>query len=301
MSSSPSTAPPSASLNPSVPPDDASEPVTHTGARANHDQTLTNGPPPYESQPQSRRATIRAAQSPLPPPPSPRHTYPPGCVIFARHVPPDTNKTALRARFSSFLADDHNPTGAAALDYVDYTKGLDSVRSFLLYFYRSSSTHPWEINNSVIYAWRRGNTRYCCCNDSNDGAQGGMMRKKRRSRSSCWMGGERRCIGSACPTRCARSRCSARRRSRLDKDKVMVMMTPCEWTTRGKTHRERLVRESGGNGGDESRIRPNLIPYIKKQFYPPKTPIVQVQVKTSPSHYIRCPSPLMAPHLDPHR
>ena len=59
--------------------------------------------------------------------------YPPGCVIFVRHVPTDTNKTALRARFSALLAedgnDDHNMApAAAALDYVDYTKGLDSVR-----------------------------------------------------------------------------------------------------------------------------------------------------------------------------
>ncbi|KAH9035175.1 hypothetical protein EDB83DRAFT_1778384 [Lactarius deliciosus] len=47
-------------------------------------------------------------------------SYPSGCVLFARHVPPDTNKTALRARFSALLAD------ADALDYVDYSKGLDS-------------------------------------------------------------------------------------------------------------------------------------------------------------------------------
>ena len=57
-------------------------------------------------------------------------SYPPGCVLFARHVPPDTNKTALRARFSALLAD------KGALDYVDYTKGLDSVR-FLSFLRRS--------------------------------------------------------------------------------------------------------------------------------------------------------------------
>ena len=54
--------------------------------------------------------------------PQPPQSYPAGCVLFARHVPADTNKTALRTRFSALLAD------AAALDYVDYTKGLDSVR-----------------------------------------------------------------------------------------------------------------------------------------------------------------------------
>jgi hypothetical protein len=59
------------------------------------------------------------AAQPAPAPAKPQ-SYPAGCVLFARHVPPDTNKTALRTRFSALLAD------AAALDYVDYTKGLDS-------------------------------------------------------------------------------------------------------------------------------------------------------------------------------
>jgi hypothetical protein len=54
--------------------------------------------------------------------PQPQSQYPAGCVLFARRVPPDTNKTALRTRFSALLAD------PGALDYVDYTKGLDSVR-----------------------------------------------------------------------------------------------------------------------------------------------------------------------------
>ena len=50
--------------------------------------------------------------------------FPPGCVIFARHVPQGTNKTALRALFSALLPGD----STTALDYVDYTKGLDTVR-----------------------------------------------------------------------------------------------------------------------------------------------------------------------------
>jgi hypothetical protein len=53
--------------------------------------------------------------------------FPPGCVVFARHVPQDTNKTALRALFSALLVD----SSTTALDYVDYTKGLDTVRAFL--------------------------------------------------------------------------------------------------------------------------------------------------------------------------
>jgi hypothetical protein len=54
--------------------------------------------------------------------------FPPGCVIFARQVPQDTNKTALRAQFSALFAD----SSSTALDYVDYTKGLDTVRLPLL-------------------------------------------------------------------------------------------------------------------------------------------------------------------------
>ncbi|KAI9457941.1 hypothetical protein BJY52DRAFT_1120025, partial [Lactarius psammicola] len=64
---------------------------------------------------------LERASAPAPATKSPQpQSYPPGCVLFARHVPSDTNKTALRARFSALLAD------VDALDYVDYTKGLDS-------------------------------------------------------------------------------------------------------------------------------------------------------------------------------
>lgn len=65
----------------------------------------------------SAEARLRHASEALP-------NFPPGCVIFARHVPQDTNKTALRALFSALLAD----SSTTALDYVDYTKGLDAVR-----------------------------------------------------------------------------------------------------------------------------------------------------------------------------
>jgi len=204
-----------------------------------------------ESQPEPRRSTIRAA--PPPPPSSLRYTYPPGCVIFARYVPPDTNKTALRAQFSALLADgnnNNNNNNAAALDYVDYTKGLDSVRSSFLYAHLLFPTllaHLGGKNNSVICAWRRESTRCCCCNDSNDVWGRRRGRRKRGSRSSCWTDDERRCIGSACPTRYARSRCSARRRSRLDKG-MLVMPRGLMMT---KMHRVGLVYESGGDGDGE--------------------------------------------------
>ncbi|KAF8261195.1 hypothetical protein EI94DRAFT_1705720 [Lactarius quietus] len=65
--------------------------------------------PPDEPQRASGPGVVPAVNLP---------SYPSGCVLFARHVPPNTNKTALRTLFSALLA------YASALDYVDYTKGL---------------------------------------------------------------------------------------------------------------------------------------------------------------------------------
>ncbi|KAI0298937.1 hypothetical protein BC826DRAFT_967269 [Russula brevipes] len=82
--------------------------------------------PPSPNPPTSAVASVgRAKYASMSQPPraeTPPSYYPPGCVIFVRHIPQDTNKTALRARFSAVFADDD----PAALDYVDYTKGLDS-------------------------------------------------------------------------------------------------------------------------------------------------------------------------------
>ena len=89
----------------SAPPDPTPESVALAGkatrarAMADHDQAWTSQPP---SEPQPR-TTIHSTQSPSPP--RDGYGYPTGCVIFVRHVPPDTNKTALRARFSALLAD----------------------------------------------------------------------------------------------------------------------------------------------------------------------------------------------------
>ena len=47
--------------------------------------------------------------------------YPPGCLVFVRNVHPETNKTTLKALLSA-----HAPP--AVVDYVDYSKGMVSVR-----------------------------------------------------------------------------------------------------------------------------------------------------------------------------
>jgi hypothetical protein len=49
--------------------------------------------------------------------------FPPGCLLFVRHVHPQTSRTALRTLLSRVLGAD-----AGGVDYVDYAKGTDSVR-----------------------------------------------------------------------------------------------------------------------------------------------------------------------------
>ncbi|KAI0043496.1 hypothetical protein FA95DRAFT_1563242 [Auriscalpium vulgare] len=51
--------------------------------------------------------------------------YPPDCVVYVRHVHHETNKTTLRTLFSAAFRD-HSSLASDGLDYVDYTKGLDT-------------------------------------------------------------------------------------------------------------------------------------------------------------------------------
>ena len=55
--------------------------------------------------------------------------FPPGCLVFVRNVHPETNKTTLRKLFSH--AFDQAKSGAASdeVDYVDFTKGMNTVSS----------------------------------------------------------------------------------------------------------------------------------------------------------------------------
>jgi len=53
---------------------------------------------------------------------SPRD-YPVGCLIFARNIHTETNKTTLRKLFSASVGASQD-----ILDYVDFNKGMDSVR-----------------------------------------------------------------------------------------------------------------------------------------------------------------------------
>ena len=50
--------------------------------------------------------------------------YPHGCLIFAKNIHTETNKTTLRRLFSSAIGASQD-----VLDYVDFNKGMDSVRT----------------------------------------------------------------------------------------------------------------------------------------------------------------------------
>ncbi|KAF8520775.1 hypothetical protein BU17DRAFT_46252 [Hysterangium stoloniferum] len=51
----------------------------------------------------------------------PSSWFPQNCLLFVRHVHPDTNKTTLRALFTGAL-----PLTKNTVDYVDFNKGIDS-------------------------------------------------------------------------------------------------------------------------------------------------------------------------------
>ncbi|KAI0774671.1 hypothetical protein BD413DRAFT_472079 [Trametes elegans] len=97
------------------------------GRRAERDAPPQRTVPPV---PAAQDDTPRAASQPPPetepdesPAPAPSLTasapFPPGCLVYARHVHPETNKTTLKALLAA-----HARVPPAALDYVDYSKGM---------------------------------------------------------------------------------------------------------------------------------------------------------------------------------
>lgn len=63
----------------------------------------------------------------------PSAPYPPNCLVFVRNVHPETNKTTLRALFSAALSEGGEDLPPDGIDYVDFTKGLDAVRSIICF------------------------------------------------------------------------------------------------------------------------------------------------------------------------
>jgi len=56
--------------------------------------------------------------------------YPLNCLVFVRNIHPETNKTTLRTLFSTSFKKPitNNELQGDGLDYVDFNKGMDSVR-----------------------------------------------------------------------------------------------------------------------------------------------------------------------------
>jgi hypothetical protein len=64
-------------------------------------------------------------------PPPTNMSYPQNCLVFVRNIHPETNKTTLRTFFAKAVE------VKEAIDYVDFNKGMDSVRFFFLAFLRA--------------------------------------------------------------------------------------------------------------------------------------------------------------------
>ncbi|CDO77216.1 hypothetical protein BN946_scf184747.g29 [Trametes cinnabarina] len=52
--------------------------------------------------------------------------FPPGCLVYVRNVHPETNKTTLRPLFGTHGFGASAAATSSALDYVDYSKGMNS-------------------------------------------------------------------------------------------------------------------------------------------------------------------------------
>ncbi|KAF8324567.1 uncharacterized protein EI90DRAFT_3000472 [Cantharellus anzutake] len=84
---------------------------------------------PEECTRNSAQSKIVATPEPDPPtriqtPPPPN--YPIGCLLFVKNLHPETNKTTLRELFSAVLRDAPPKGQFSPIDYVDYTKKLDT-------------------------------------------------------------------------------------------------------------------------------------------------------------------------------
>lgn len=79
--------------------------------------------------------SAEASQHDIVPPIHANSAFPSRCLIFARNVNTETNKTTLRSLFSQSAknADTRSPLPLASdgIDYVDYMKGMDNASPIL--------------------------------------------------------------------------------------------------------------------------------------------------------------------------
>lgn len=103
---------------------DSASYTTHKEETSSTSKSATK--PPAEAQRQHDTVPAIHANSP----------FPSGCLIFARNINMETNKTTLRSLFSQSAKDAgtfSTPQLAGdGIDYVDYMKGMDNVSPILL-------------------------------------------------------------------------------------------------------------------------------------------------------------------------
>ena len=117
-----------------------------------HSRTYQLPPPPYSVS----RFTPTASQSARPI----RNgggggysPYPFGRLVFVRNIHPDTNKTTLKSLFAQAFQD------GSSLDYVDFSRGMDTVRVrlYITYFFftvQDTETCLFSFYASVIFVSR---------------------------------------------------------------------------------------------------------------------------------------------------
>jgi len=76
--------------------------------------------------------------------------YPVGCLVFVKNLNPDTNKAVLRSLLASALP----PESSDCINYVDYSKGLDSVSRNLTLDTPKAQTNS-EITHSAMFDYLR--------------------------------------------------------------------------------------------------------------------------------------------------
>ncbi|KAG9218583.1 hypothetical protein PLEOSDRAFT_1103792 [Pleurotus ostreatus PC15] len=141
----PTVAPPAPTVLASVPPSDSA------------DGTPTIIPPP--APPGNTPVTLPC------PHPSLDDPYPYGCLVFVRNIHPATNKTTLRALFSSVFEDKEDKDAREAIDYVDFNKGMDSCYLRLstpasaAFLSSHFSTHPTVQAHGLDEAGSQGDSK----------------------------------------------------------------------------------------------------------------------------------------------
>ncbi|KAH8092465.1 hypothetical protein BXZ70DRAFT_898273 [Cristinia sonorae] len=113
--------------------------------------------------PQPVAAKRKRSLTPVPDVPSANITtiyspYPYNCLVFVKNIHPETNKTTLRTLFASAFDKAQVGNGGDGLDYVDFTKGMNScylrlatpehTTHLLSYFSQTPTTQTHGLDNA---------------------------------------------------------------------------------------------------------------------------------------------------------